>query len=239
MNPPGCVHHLADLPSAFRLFRPKYAPLFQSRRFDSTITMEEADRRRRSCQASAVYVHYCRRAAIEPYVISAGAARSCLEQAHSFSAAEWWTCVYVGEVAISAAGRVAATRFYYEFAGGGHLKQASALESLCSLLYRGNKWTPYHTNSGGSLSTLRIYLLPHHREEFLAWRRQNVRVAWREFPDSLDSAKQRVRFAEAHLISGLAPLLNIRHGTNDFKPTLRQLKTALRSDSRKLFHPKP
>lgn len=122
--------------------------------FKSTVALDEADRQRTSCRKSAVYVHYCRQAAIEPYVISAVGATSCLEQAYSIKDKDdnRWTCVYVGEVSISRSGRCAATRFYYEFGGGGYLRQAPALELLCSLLYRLRRWTPYHTNHGRSLS---------------------------------------------------------------------------------------
>jgi len=175
----------------------------------------------------SVYVHYCRTDVLEQYVIAAGGTRNCLDQAHSITdGIHCWTSVYVGESAISTKGRIAATRFRYEFGMRGYLKQAPAIESLCSLIYRHLSWGLYCRNG-----STRAYLLPEHHENFVSWCNANVRVAYREFDLPVGIAKATVRKEEHELLSALRPLLNVKDATNDFLPIIRRLRGCLRGDS--------
>jgi hypothetical protein len=209
-------------------------------RYDATFSLDEANKNRTACRSSGVYVHYCHTDMLEPFVIAAGGTKACLDQAHSIrNAGHQWTCVYVGECAESKKGRVFARRLYFEIGMGGYLRQAPAIEALCSLIFRKQKWIPYHTNPGKPPSKLRVYLEPEHREKFEAWCKAHVRVAYRKLDLPLATAKATVRTEERNLITGLSPLLNIKLGTNDFKLFSPTLRSDLRRDSLKVCHPKP
>jgi hypothetical protein len=168
--------------------------------FASTMRLSEANRLRKSCRASVVYVHYCRQSAILPCLSSFADARSWLDQAHSIvdDTGELWTCIYVGEVAISSKGRRAATRLYYEF-GGGYLRQGPPIELLCSMIYREKQWSLYHTNTGVALSRLRVYLLPEDRRSTQPGWKKTFGLLGRSFP--IQWRRPRSRLGRRKVIS--------------------------------------
>jgi hypothetical protein len=214
----------------------EYATL---RRYDGTLPMSEASELGRQCRTSAVYVHYCNRQELEPYVIAAAEnqrldwlRQQCLDVAHHLSkGTERWICVYVGEAAVSLRGRTAAKRFRHEFGLAGYFQQAPALDALCSILYKERKWTPVcKVSTGGKIRT---YLRPEDKREFLNWCARYVRCAWLPIDCDTSDAKRKVRGAEVALIFDLKPLLNVKESRNPFARFVTTARQRFHSESRR------
>jgi hypothetical protein len=204
----------------------EYGSLFD---YESTIPLAEARTLGSKCTTSAMYVAYCRRSSLEADFFSSitdQAKRDSriddgLNICHTLTRdQEEWTCVYIGEVAVSKKGRTAAKRFRHEFGFAGYLRQAPLLESLCSLLYRKFNWRSVRRRSANGIHG-RIHLDPPHKIAFLAWCDKNIRCAWREVNLPVGEAKRKLSLDEKALILYFKPLLNLKFSQNPFKPFLQ------------------
>ncbi len=170
---------------------------------------------------AAIYVHYCRRAAIEPFVVRLADSEhdherfvKCLNRAKAIKGdGEEWTLVYVGIAAALESGRLPGDRFDHEFALCGYFRQAPALESLFLVLQGAFDWTTRCSNPEICVPRKLNIVFEHGRNEFLEWCSKHVRCGWNErpdFPRTRAECGRLLRSDERCLIKLWSPLLNVQ-----------------------------
>jgi hypothetical protein len=209
---------LPDLGTAMR-----YANLLS---FENTLPMPEAHRQGQQLKHPTIYVHFCRRSAIEPLLLGwaksgysrEGLLRSLDSSTTISGGADRWTLVYLGIAAALESGRTPGKRLNHEFALKGFFRQAPALEALFLVIRSHFEWKTRCGNRQIRRPSKLNIKFEHGHEDFLIWCAENVRCAYHERPDFPRTRLEcgtLLRQDERRLITEWKPLLNVDQNRTD------------------------